>query len=583
MKAILGMLVIVSMVNIGTEYTGEPEHPLWGYPQNVTYNAGAHEWKIRNAYPDNLFRAMDAYDCTHKGDCGFKHRNRTERIPEKKRIVIRFDLFWRRDSSQSEFQAAVLMAGARREKVLFVNGPSQDPSDRFFGWPTPLLHAIAPTVDAVRKGTLELSVSGPIFDPWSYTKGVNDEQVKASFRDRAKNVDIICASAIYDGLYPTLQLFAEAKRLNPDVVTILGGPHFDEVHAIPELNNVALHPTLVDYAVAGDGEIVLRELLRELSCHHEANLDAVARRSAGRAWLYDCRGNKATVCTSLILDELPIMPIELASDHHRLDFDVFTGDNGTLPTVQMIAARGCPYSCSFCSEQRELAYPNARSIEHIIAEVELRKQQGFKAVFFDDSTFGAYPKIKDLLRELGTTGMRFGSLNRFNLFANQGIAEEYRKAGFEYVYCAIEQFDDDALRGMTKKQNTGHIGRGMQNLASVGFSIGVSLLYGLPYETERSINATLDFTKQWVDCGAVKLVSESVLSYHPGTPEGRGKKLDFNRTPPNLGHPWNRFEEGQWYHPQHVTAAYLEKIFAASEQRFSQALVRNRHSWVKRA
>jgi radical SAM superfamily enzyme YgiQ (UPF0313 family) len=136
---------------------------------------------------------------------------------------------------------------------------------------------------------------------------------------------------------------------------------------------------------------------------------------------------------------------------------------------------------------------------------------------------------------------------------------------------------------MMKFQTTSHIIRGMRNLADFDFTLGVSLLYGLPYETEESIQATLDFTKEWVERGVIKLVSESVLSFHPGTPEGRDKNYSFDRTPPNLGYPWNRFEEGQWYHPDHVTPQYLEKILIASQERFSYALVRNRHSWVKKS
>jgi len=467
------------------------------------------------------------------------------------------------------------------KNVLFVNGPSQDPSDRFLGWPTPLLYAIAPSIDAIRNGEIELALAGGVFDPWCYIEGQNSDQVRTEFRERMVGVDIVCASAIYDSLYPTLQLFAEAKRLNPSVITILGGPHFDEVHHLPASSEITSCPQLIDYAIAGDGEIVLRELLRELAVKSVADLNVVAKRSVGRAWLYDNHGRNVVVDKPLVLDSMPFMPIELASDAHRLDFDIFTDEQGIVPTVQMIASRGCPYSCSFCSENKELAYPNARSIESIIQEIDLRKQQGFKAVFFDDSTFGAYPRLRELLHELGKTGMKFGSLNRFNHMVNRRTVDRYREAGFVYVYCAIEQFDDDTLRTMGKSQTNVQIGQGMQNLYDAGISVGVSLLYGFPYETQASINATLDFTAEWVDRGVIKLVSESVLSHHPGTPEGRQHAGIFNRTPPHVGRPWNGFEEGQWYHPAHVTAEYLEKILATSEQRFLQALARNRHSWVK--
>ena len=579
MKNILTLiLIMVSFFKVEFVYTGEPIRPIYGTPVAVRYDTERREWIDKTPGWDMVSVLADL-------KAGAKKHSLPIRIPEKKEIKIKPNLFWQRGGTPQEIMVAMAVAlkSNRREKVLFVNGPSQDPSDRFFGWPTPLLYAISPTVEAVRNGSLKLDLVGKIFDPWCYIEGVNSEKIKREFGEQLQDVDIVCASAIYDALYPTLQLFAEAKRLKPDIVTVLGGPHFDEIHNISALNDIRRSPHLVDYAIAGDGEIVLRELLKELSAKEQVDLRIVAGNSVGRAWIYNNQGQGVSVNRPLVLDDLPFMPIELAADHHRLDFDVFTDEQGKiLPTVQMVAARGCPYSCSFCSERKALAYPNVRSIKNIIQGIELRKQQGFKVVFFDDSTFGAYPKLRELLRELKNTGMKFGSLNRFNLLTKPEVVEMFREAGFVYLYCAIEQYEDGALKTMVKSQTTAHIARGMSNLGDLGFMVGVSLLYGFPYGSEDSIRATLDFTREWVDKGVVKLVSESVLSFHPGTPEGKDKNCFFDRTPPNYGHPWDRFEEGQWYHPSHVTPKYLEKILTASEEWFSHALVRNRHSWVKR-
>ena len=60
---------------------------------------------------------------------------------------------------------------------------------------------------------------------------------------------------------------------------------------------------------------------------------------------------------------------------------------------------------------------------------------------------------------------------------------------------------------------------------------------------------------------------------------GAGKQLNFNRTPPNQGSPFNKYEEGQWYHPEHVTASYLDRIATLSEEMFGDKMVRRRHSW----
>ena len=195
-------------------------------------------------------------------------------------------------------------------------------------------------------------------------------------------------------------------------------------------------------------------------------------------------------------------------------------------------------------------------------------------------------RLKELLSELGKTGMQFGCLNRFNHLMNPKVVELYSEAGFNYFYCAIEQFDNLALASMVKNQKTSQIVQSVNTLHECGFKLGVSLLYGFEFETEKSVLATLDFTKEWVDRGLIQLVSESLLSYHPGTAQGKSAEGQraiaegFNRVPPNLGFPWNRCEEGQWYHPSHVTASYVEKVLGWSEERFSDRLIRNRHSWA---
>jgi radical SAM superfamily enzyme YgiQ (UPF0313 family) len=465
--------------------------------------------------------------------------------------------------------------------VLLLNGPSQDACDRFFGWPTSLLYAIAPSVEEHRRGTLKVDFVSEIFDPVWYVEEQNGVGVTRAFVESLEGVDIICASATYDALYPTLRLFSEAKRLNPEIVTILGGPHFDEVHGLRRFNDVHGHSEIVDYGIAGDGEYALLALLKALS--QRSLSDLCLETIQGRSWIYTRDSVLPTSGRTLELNTLPFMPVELANmKRHQHDFDVFSDEFGDiLPTVQMIAQRGCGYQCSFCSERRSLAHPNARSIDNILAEIDLRKLQGFKAVFFDDSTFGLYPQLTELLAELQRTGMVFGCLNRFNHLTDADLVRRYQEAGFVYFYCSVEQFSDDALRQMRKGQNTERIRQAMKNIHDHGIALGVSLLHGLPYETEDSIQATLDFTAKWVEAGVIRLVSESVFSLHPGTPDGKTLVSGFDCPPPHRGYPFDRFEEGQWYHAPHVTPDYLHKICVLSEQRFGHAMVRNRHSWYR--
>jgi radical SAM superfamily enzyme YgiQ (UPF0313 family) len=469
-------------------------------------------------------------------------------------------------------------------KLLLLNGPSQDSCDRFFGWPTSLLYAISPTLRAIQSGELALELLRPIFDPVWYEKGCNDMEINAAFVEAIADVDIICASATYDSLHPTLELLREAKRVDKNILTILGGPHVDEIRTLPQITELTQPNSPVDIAVAGDGEYALLTILQNISeqSHPLSHIDTII----GDAWIW-MKGQyefARTKGSPLDLNALPFAPIEYADViRHKHDFDVFRSPaGGILPTYQTIAQRGCSYDCSFCSEGKRLSNPNPRTVANLMEELDLRSSQGFAAAFFDDSTFGIYRHLGDFLRELRGSSLQFGCLNRFNHLQNKHLVEQYRNAGFVYFYCAIEQFDNVVLRRMNKCITTDTMRSAMVNLHDQGIALGVSLLYGLPYETEDSVKATLDFVAEWVDAGVIKLVSESVLSLHPGTLEGANLISGFDCTPPNPGFPYTRFEEGQWYHPRKVTAKYLEGIVELSERRFGHVLVRNRHSWYRK-
>ncbi len=384
----------------------------------------------------------------------------------------------------------------------------------------------------------------------------------------------MCASVTYDSLHPTLRLFRDLKRLRPHVTTILGGPHVDEVHDIQQFKNEAMPSDVVDYAVAGDGEYALRTILSALTRGQSQCAQPTEEGQCGNFSVYRhgqciCEGHEP-----LDPNLLPVLPIEMAdTERRRMNLGRLLRCPELSPVVEMIAHRGCRFQCDCCSER--LGAISARSIQSIIDEIELRRSNGFRMVFFNDSTFGNYPQLKELLIELERTGMLYGCLNRFDRLTQPGVLELYRRAGFRYFYCAVEQFEDSMLKRIDKAENTQRMLAGMALLHDMDFIVGVSLLYRMPFETEGSIRQTLEFVERWVNEGTIKLVSQSILTFRPATPFGCNLKEGFDRVPPNRGYPLDRFEEGQWYHLEPAGAPGLDWILKEAEQRFKSVLVRS--------
>ena len=457
--------------------------------------------------------------------------------------------------------------------VLFINGASQDPRHAYFGWPTSLLYAIGPSVEAMRTGQLDMLCEPELFDTGKWISPIDDVAIFAAFDERLANVDILCASATYDSLWPVLRLFQRAKNRKPEVVTLLGGPHVDEIHELGRFNDADIHHDIVDYAIAGDAELALLALLRGLATGKDGPVRYPSKMPEGVFSTYHHGQRIDGGGRPLELDALSPIQIELADTaSRRSNLARLLCRPDLSPVVETIAQRGCVYACECCSERRIPL--NHRSIDSIIAEVDLRKRQGFQVVFFSDSTFGKYRPLPDLLRELRRTGMKFGCLNRFDLLANPTLLNAYKEAGFAYFYCAIEQYDDSVLRGITKAENTAQIKASMALLHDLGFMLGVSLLYGLPGESRGSIERTLDFVGEWVDRGLIRLVSQSALSLRPAPPLGRKFGKSFDSAPPHRGFPFDAFEEGHWYHLPQATEQHLEWIANESHGRFGNVLVR---------
>lgn len=462
-------------------------------------------------------------------------------------------------------------------RVIFVHGPTQDADSRYYGWPTSLLYAISPTIDAIRSGQLSLEVVPRLYEPYHFTDGINEKEVLLEWDKSLNDVDIICASVTYDSLYPTICLLKHAKKKNPNTITIVGGPHIDEVHADPKFSCEVMQQDEIDFIIAGDGEYALLAVLNGLARGDNYHSWFDKSKTCGTFKVYYHGKPIITLDTPLDLDLLPPLPMEMADNlRRRSNLARLLRYSELLPATEMIAHRGCVFGCDCCSERRMPV--NAKSIDSIIEEVDLRKRQGFRAVFFNDSTFGNYPHLKQLLAQLGKTGMKFGCLNRFDKLINYKLLEHYKRAGFVYFYCAIEQFDDSMLKEIKKAENTERISVSMQLLNELDIKVGVSLLYGMPFETRESVGRTIDYVEHWINTGTIRLVSQAILTFHPGTPFRNHLSQGFNRVPPNIGYPFNRFEEGQWYHLPHVTGADLEWIDKETERRFGMVLVRGRHS-----
>ncbi|MDG4767470.1 radical SAM protein [Solwaraspora sp. WMMD406] len=442
-------------------------------------------------------------------------------------------------------------------------------------------------------GQIDISYCDRIYHPKVFTEEAALLWRAMLDRERPTHLAI---SSTYDSWHVALLLGRVAREILPNVIIIQGGPHLDEVLEPFVLRRTPeLHPldgdagSAVDFAVGGDGEYILRWLVEATigaenaaaaTARVHSRRDETSRLPGAANLLYVFDGDRQAVRfrNPLPLDDLPFVPRHLLPVEDLYDFDCFRDAGGRRkPTVTMITHRGCRARCNFCSEG--LPY-QARSHAHILAEAQELAGSGVRAVFLDDSTVQDDPAFAELLKGFHSLGLEVGALTRFDQVQDLKELARMRDFGLVYLYASIEQYSNQSLDLMHKKLRTEQIDSGVRNCNDSDIRLGVSLLFGLPYETPQSVEATLDYATRLREQELVEYVSMSMYSYHPRTPLGQMRRellagFDFNRDPPNLRHPYTSFEEGSWYHPDHVTDEYADSIWLRAESGFGDRLVRH--------
>lgn len=464
----------------------------------------------------------------------------------------------------------------KMRKLLLVSAPSQLLEGNDFNYmPASILHATSLSLNQIDQGVIEADYVPKIFYPPKYVENATEKKLEEIIE--RESVDTLLISCTCESYMPALRIAEVAKRVNPEAVTILGGPHFDDVFhgsvivRYPHLSPFPSQRRVIDIVISGDAEFALN---RVLYLHSQANSlpelkkklkeDTIFRELDGKFQIIYLMGEDVVHLRSpsrkLDLDKLPFIRRDLVVNMSDIPYFFNTEDGTPLPSTSLMTHRGCRARCTYCSEA--VGY-NSRSIGHVMGEVSQLVEKGYKALFFDCGTFHDYSHLDELISELTRLRLRYGSLTRFDKLLDRSHVERLADCGFVHFLCGLEQYDDSVLQSINKRMTTGTIDKAIGNLRGTGIKIGLTLLFGLPSETRESIARTMEYCGRIVETGVVDSITFDLVSIHPGTPlfyslsPDEARKIDFNRTPPNNGFPWDAFEEGTWFHPKHVTREHL--------------------------
>ena len=186
------------------------------------------------------------------------------------------------------------------------------------------------------------------------THHLSDEQVRE--RLVALKPDVVGCTAITPAIYKAEGLLKLAKDLDPNVVTVLGG-----IHGTFMYPQVLKEAPWIDAVVRGEGEQVFLNLVRAVD---------------DGSWLRDPLGVRgiALVHEGKVV-ATPAEPTIKDLDRITPDWGILEWDKYIyIPMGVRVAipnlARGCPFTCSFCSQWKFWRDYRIRDPKKVVDEIE---------------------------------------------------------------------------------------------------------------------------------------------------------------------------------------------------------------------
>jgi radical SAM superfamily enzyme YgiQ (UPF0313 family) len=319
--------------------------------------------------------------------------------------------------------------------------------------------------------------------------------------------DVVGISSLFTPYYREVLEVAARVKKRLDVPVIVGGSH---ASAVPES---LLSSPNVDYVIRGEGEKAFVDFLRYLN--GQKRIEEVPNLGYKRNtdFVFNAIGDNFPI------DELPLPDLS--------DFSPANYALAEKPMTFMITSRSCPHKCSFCSVHTTFGTDyRRRSLDNVIEEIELRYQQGYRAIDFEDDNLTYYKStFKELCRRLigrfPNREMQFVAMNGISyLSLDDELLELMFHAGFSHLNLALVS-SDKTVRETTKRPHTLESYLKVVHKAhALGFKIVSYQILGLPNESLESMIQTLGFNAR-----LPVLLGASPFYRTPASPIARGCHL----------------------------------------------------------
>jgi radical SAM superfamily enzyme YgiQ (UPF0313 family) len=291
--------------------------------------------------------------------------------------------------------------------------------------------------------------------------------------------DAVGAGSVTMNFYDAQRILRDVKSINPDILTMMGGPHVsftveETLRTYPEID-------LIFVGEADDTIIEFAPLIHQKSKWN--GVQGIAYRQDDRI-IHNGKRDFIMDVDRLPMPARRLLPI---SRYRAFGFP-----------VSMITGRGCPHGCIFCLGRKMVgAKVRRRNPQLVLDEIEQILSLGFDRINIADDLFASdTDRVKEICNGIKERNLKFA----WSAFArvdtvNQEMFDAMAATGCDSISFGVESGSPEMLKRVRKGIKLSQVTEAIRMCKQSGMLAHASFMVGLPGETKETLHQTGAFAE----------------------------------------------------------------------------------------
>ncbi len=339
--------------------------------------------------------------------------------------------------------------------------------------------------------------------------GLDIDQIIKKIPPDTQIIGVSCQHSnewIYDSL-----IIKEVKNHFPQATLVLGGEH-----ATATFRDILAKLPEVDYIILGEGEETFVEIAKNLSTNSPLGAISGVAFRGGHGEIVSSRRKRLLDLSKIPLPNWKGVPLSNYLDRH---FAISSFYKRTMP---LLASRGCPYSCDFCTCKNMWSSKwVARPVQNVIDEIESYiSSYAVEHIDFVDMTLIIDSKwAQEFCEKLISKkwNLTFSiPIGTHPESLSLPLLELLKEAGLEKIVFSTETGSSLTLEKINKTLNLNKVDNLIKKSLALKINTKLVMIFGFPGQNAKEVGQSYYYITKFAIWGGHDLVCLAFVPY-PGT------------------------------------------------------------------